>query len=262
MSYYYLKTGSDTLVLEDTVSELSLGGIKREFGVTNFIGADGGVVTGSGSIGSRKFTISRKEKVESGDGSAWNSRRSDYLKWFLKNKDVDVWLYVEDGESSIVTRTLVYCTDIGSEKYKNIRISGDRSITLVSPSGVFESTTTTDYTGYTGLTGYGSITLSPAVDSMLDVPGIWTINPNATLNTAKIWIAESIGFSLAGPFSSGVDIIYDHKENTFTLGIITYNISNYLQSGGRFTIPSDTATIYYYFSASVDLDLSIYKRYI
>lgn len=262
MSYYYLYDGSSTLVLEDTVSGLSLGGLKRSFGVSDFIGADGGVISGTGTLGSRKFVISRKEKVESGDGSAWNSRRSDYLRWFLKNKDVDIWLYVEDGESSIVSRTLVYCLDIGTEKYKNIRISDSRSITLISPSGVFEETTATNYTGFTSLTGFGSITLSPAIASMLDVPGIWTINPNATLNTAKIWIAESIGFSLAGPFTSGVDIIYDHRENTFTLGIITYNINNYLQSGGRFTIPSQTSTIYYYFSASVDLELSIYKRYV
>lgn len=262
MSSYYLFDGTDTLNLDDTVQEITLGGLKRDFKVKDYIGANGGIITGTGNFGQRKFVISRKEKAESGDDSAWNSRRSDYLQWFLKNKYTDVWLYVENGEGTIIARTIVYCTDIGSEKYKFLKISDARSITLVSPSGVFEKTTTTDYTGYTGLSGSGSITLSPAIASMVDTPGIWSITPNATLNSAKIWIAESIGFTIAGPFSSGDELIYNHSTNTFTIAGVSYNIANYLQSGGRFVMPSGTTTIYYYFSASIDLELSINERYV
>ena len=259
---FWLSDGTNTLILDNEVTQVNLGNVKREFSVKDYIGADGGILTGTGNLKSRKLTISRKEKAEDGDQSAWNSRRTEYLQWFMKNKNEDIYLYIRDGEDSFTVRTLVYCDNVGNEKYKYIKVSDDRDISLVMPAGILENTTVTSYTGFTGLSGFGNISLSPEIGGINDVPGIWSITPNATLNTAKIWIGESIGFTIAGPFDVSNEVIYDHRDNTFSIAGVNYSIYNYLQSGGRFVMPAGTDTIYYYFSASVDLELTLYERYI
>jgi hypothetical protein len=161
MAYFWLQDeDANILELDSTVQELTLGGNKRGFSVSEFLGANGGSVRGWGAYSQKEFLVSRKEKVEGSDATAWNSRRNAFMVWFTKPRYKAVYLHIKTGEGDVELKTRVYCEEIPEDKYKFYRISDTRSFKLFAPSGTFENVTaTTGDKTYTGIIANDPVTI-------------------------------------------------------------------------------------------------------
>lgn len=262
-NYFYFSCGNDTLILDSNVTSFNIGAIKRSFDFQKFSGSHGGTISGAGDISERTFTISRKERSITGGATFWNTRRLEYLAWFLRNANEIVYLNILDATGTYYIRTRVYCTNIGAEKVKHFGSTDDRDITLISPTGYFEKTTAVNSDTFAGNNDYGVLTIA-AVQGILEVPFIWTFHPNEPVSTIKIWTAESNGFHLefSPSFADGKTIIYNNVDNSLTINGISYDVNNYLVKGNRFNVPVSTTEISFYVSAEVDISYSYYPRYI
>lgn len=251
---------SNTLELESTINELTLGGMKRNFKILDYVGTNGGVIKGFGTMKSRKFKVARKEKVEGSDNNFFNSRRLDYTSWFTRPRTDTIYLNIRNGEDTKTYRTQVYTMDIGSDKSGNLKITDMRSMTLESPSGVFDNITAT--TDTEAITGGTEASVAIANGGILETSIICNFTPSANATIYQVIAFDTYGFRLEGSFNSGVEISLDTSDGTLLIDSVEQKLSQYLTSGGLFNINPGSNTLKVYSDASGTFDYSFNERVI
>lgn len=259
--WLYLDDGSsDTLELDEEINELTLGGNKRRFKFLDYAGQSGSAVRGFGSYGKKTFLVTRIDKVESGDITAWNSRRNDFMKFFTVPAYKTIYLYCKDGENSLTLRTRVYTEEIPADKYKNYRISDKRTFKVVSPSGVWESTTAS--TGSEAIIGSSEQQVSLTNNGILECPITIEFTPTANETEFRVKIFEGYGIRFSGSFTAGIKISYNMKTGKLTLGGSEVNAAQYIAAGSPFQIPTGSTTAFVKCSGAGTFEYSFNERYI
>lgn len=263
MAQYWLYLDDDssaTLDLDDEINELTLGGNKRRFKFLDYAGQSGAAVRGFGSYGKKSFLVTRIDKVEGSDVTAWNSRRNDFMQHFTTPAYKTQYLYCKDGENSLTLRTRVYCEEIPADKYKNYRITDKRTFKVVSPSGVWESTTAT--TDTLAITGSAEQQLSITNSGILECPMTINFTPTAAETSWRVKIFEGWGIRFSGTFAAGVQVSYNMKTGKMTIGGAEVNAAIYIAAGSAFQLPSGTTTAYIKCSGAGSFSYSFNARYI
>lgn len=235
MAQFWLYDGTNTLDLDATVQELKLGGSKRSYKVAPFAGSAGGFIRGFGTVGSKTFSFSRKEKVEGSDITAWNSRRNDLASWALRSRTENIYLRIRDGENSFTVQTLIYFTEIGVDKYKNYRITDMKEYKMISPKGVLENIVAT--TGSQAVVE-GDNTVTVVNSGIMECPIKCKFTPTGIESKFGTRIADQFGFVLEKLyFSSGLQIVYDTADNRLTIDGESQKVTQFLSSGSVFMLP-------------------------
>jgi hypothetical protein len=261
MAQYWLYDGTNTLELDERIVKLSLGGNKRAFSFKNYMGANGASIRGFGEYSTKKFILTRIEKAESGDLSAWNSRRNDFMIWATKARVTDVWLYQKDGENSITMRTKVYFSKIPSDQYDHLLISKERPFELISPSGVWENTTAT--TDTEAITSSVEQTVSITNNGNIEAPIQCKFTPTGNETLFSCYLYNNYGFTLERSFfTAGQQIIYDTEDNVMTIAGTEVELAQYLTAGSVFNIPTGTFNLYVKCSGPGTFAYSFNQRYI
>lgn len=262
MSEFWLQDDdSNTLELESNVPVLTLGGTTRSYKVDNYAGAPGGILRGFGTPAAKKFKFTRREKTEDGDNNAWNSRRNAFLRWLTFPKWKNLWLYIRNGEDTFTVKTQVYISKVGDEKYKYIKVSDDRTIELISPSGLFKKTTAN--TDTLAITGSTSQSLAVTNNGTWEASIQCKFTPTADQTLFSVWIADSYGFILEKTsFPASEQIVYDTDDNSLTIDGETQLLSQYLTGGSIFNLPAGSSTLYIQCSGAGSFAYSYYERYV
>lgn len=236
MAQFWFYDGTDTFDFEDYIQELMIGGNKRRYKVGEFLGSAGGFIRGFGSPGPKKITMSRKEKVEGTDITAWNSRRKDFQKWCTKSRTQDIYLRIRDGENSYTVEALIYCTKIPGDKYKNYRISDMRTFEFVCPKGILENiSATTDSDSVIS----GDNTIAITNNGLWEAPLECKFTPTGAETKFGVRIADQFGFVLEKlSFAAGKQIVYNTGDNSLTIDGEVQKTAQFLTSGGVFNLPS------------------------
>lgn len=269
MAFYWLarittdedgvETVEDTLDLGANVQEITLGDNRRDYKVTAFAGSAGGYIRGFGTPGSKKFKVGRQERVESGDTTAWNSRRTTFMKWFTRTRTEDIFLYIRDGEDTFTVRTLVYCTKIGADKIKQQKITDIRSFELISPKGIYENIVAdTDSEAVTT----GDNTVSVSNDGMWETPIICKFTPTGDETKFGVQITDQFGFVLEkNNFDAGLEIVYDTSDNSLTIDGGIISTVSYLTAGGIFMLPPGDTDLTVTVSGAGTFEYEFTERY-
>jgi hypothetical protein len=259
--YYIDGSGSsNTLDLDANVTEITLGGNKRRYKFLDYAGQSGAAVRGIGSYSKKTFMVSRVEKAESGDLTAWNSRRNDFMNYFTLPVYTNQWLYLIDGESSLTLRTQVYIEDIPPDKYKYYRISDKRSFKVTSPSGIWENTSST--TGSTAITGSDEQQVAITNSGMIETPLTIAFTPTAAVTEWRVNIAEGYGIKFSGTFAASKKVEYNMKTGKLTIDSAEVTAANYINSGSPFLLPRGSNTLYFKASGAGTFEHSYVTRYI
>lgn len=242
MAYFWISNGTTTLNLDDYVSSLEVGGLKRNFNVEDFAGTNGGYLKGIGNFSPRKLKFQKIERAEGTDGTAFNSRRNDFMAFFLKPFWEDWYFYIKDGEGTSTYRTLCYCTDIDSDKYKYVRISDDKKFEIILPNPVFESTTVNSTN--VAITGSNEQTVTITVGGNTDANPIYSFTPTAAETSFQVSSSEGWKWRLDGTFALGVQISFNMGNGELTIGGAVVDLTSYLIAGSPFPLVCGTNTIY------------------
>jgi hypothetical protein len=243
MQYWLQDKDANTLDLGLNVQQITLGANKRDFKVTSFAGAPGGFIRGFGTPDPKKFVVSRQERIQNGDVTAWNSARMEFMKWFTRSRTEDIYLHIKLGDESIETKTLVYCTKLGADKFKNQKITDSRPFELISPKGILEKippaeTGSEEISEQDIIDGDGNITIPVTNDGLWETPLICEFTPTGDEFTFGVQTADQFGFVLTGvPFPAGKKIIYNTGDNSLSIDGIIQKTINFLTSGGVFNLP-------------------------
>jgi hypothetical protein len=259
--YYIDGAGSsNTLNLDNELNELTLGGNKRRFQFLDYAGQSGSALRGIGAYSKKQFIVTRTETIESGDASAWNSKRNDFMKYFTVPSYLDTYLYCQDGEQSKTLRTKVFCEQIPDDKYKNFRISDKRAFKLTSPSGVWENTSST--TGSVAITGSTEQSTSLTNNGILECPMTISFTPTGAETSWRIKIFEGYGIRFGGTFTAGVKYSYNMKTGKLTRGGAEVNAAQFIAAGSPFQLPIGTTTAYIKTSGAGTFEYAYNERYI
>jgi hypothetical protein len=251
---------SNTLNLDNELNELSLGGSKRRFKFLDYAGQSGSALRGIGSYSKKEFILTRTETAETGDASAWNSKRNDFMKYATVPVYQDLWLYSQNGEQTLTLRTKVYVEQIPADKYKFYRISDKRAFKATSPSGVWESTTAT--TGTTAITGSTEQQIAITNGGILECPMTISFTPTVSETSWRVKIFEGYGIRFSGTFAAGVQVSYNMKTGKLTVGGAEVSAAQYIAAGSPFQIPSGANTIFFKSSGAGSFAYSFNERYV
>lgn len=240
--YFYLTDLTTTISLDDNVSQLILGGNKREFSVINFAGSNGGMIKGNGKYSEKTFKLVRREYATGTNVNAWNARRNAFMAMATKPAYTPVYLYVVNGEDNLTFRTRVYFTDIDGDKYKYIKVSDTRDFTFISPEGFYTSTTLT--TATTAITTGAEQTIALSNSGIIECPLLCKFTPTGNETIFQVILYNNYGFRLEGNFNAGVQITYNTASGVMTIGGSEVNAKQYLTQGDIFEIPSGSPNIY------------------
>lgn len=261
MAQFWLQDqDSNILNLDNSVQMISLGGNSRNYKIVDYAGAPGGAIRGFGNPGPKKFKVSRKEKAESGDITAWNSRRNDYLKFFTLSRYKKLWLYVRDGEDTFTVRTEVIVDKIGDDSYKYYRITDNvKSISLISPKGLFENITAS--TGSQAIPDATEQTVTITNNGIWETPAIFSFTPTGAETLFQVKLTDEYAFRIEGSFTAGSIISYNTADNSLTIGGLDANSAQYITGGSVFNVPPGQDDIYVLCSGAGLFAWSYNERY-
>lgn len=261
---FWLSDSSTTLDLGDNVRVISLGGSEREYTIEKYARSNGGYLKGIGNYSPKKISFSRDDFMEnSSELHAWNARRNDFVKWATRESYDDIYLnfYYSTGASTdaIVLRTLVYFTELPEDEFdNNWAVNFKRKFGLISPSGIWE--TTTDITGSTAITSTNEQAVVISNNGTVPCAPTYTFTPDGTCSVFQVRMAEGYGFRLDGTFST-VAITYDMDDGTLTIAGAAVDYTNYLTDGTPFNFPAKS-TYVYVTASSGTFEWSFKQRYI
>lgn len=237
MAMFWLQDEDGNILnLDDNIQKVTLGATKRNYSLVDFAGANGGYIKGFGSASSKKFVVSRREKIESGDKSFFNSRRDDILAFMNIPRWKKLYFYVRNGEDSATYRTEVFCNQIGSEKFEFLHITDAKEFELISPSGLFENIVET--TDSQSIIGGVNTSVSITNTGTWECPAQLIYTPSSNASIIQFQIADEFGVRLEKLyFNSGSEVIYDTKDNSLSIGGQKVQTSQYLTDGGTFNFP-------------------------
>ncbi len=258
---FWLQDDDDSLILDVNVQEFSLGSLSRDYKIERYAGSNGGTVKGVGSFSDRKFTISRKEKAQSGDTTAFNQSRLDFLKIFTKERWNNLYLHMLLGDGTKEYKTLVIPTDIDSDNLKSFLISESKKITFVSPSGIFENINQSS--GSLAITGSDVQSLTITNNGILPTPCRFGFTPTSDETLFRCYVADNYGFQLEFvTFTAGKQILFNTANSAMTIDGQDVQTSQYLSSGGLFNLKSGDNTVYVKCSGAGTFNYYFYDRII
>lgn len=262
-NYFYLKneTTSETLDLGTTVTELSFGGNKRNFNLNEFGSINGAYISGFGNYSPKKFSVVIPLRRASGNNTYFDLTRSTLLQWFCKATTDQIYLYVLTGDISSpkTLRTRVYCTNLSDEKIKNYHVT-EKTIELISPSGVFVNTTITTYSVNIVSTGLHTLTVTNSGN--IECPFILTYTPSVAATYAIILQYDNTGFKIAGTFPVSLEAIYNEDTGVFSIGGTEYNLADFLTNGSCFNLAPGAQTLNIYASNDGTIEIEFYEQFI
>lgn len=258
--YFYITDGTTTISLDDTVSQLTLGGNTRAFNVIEYAGSHGGFITGIGNYSPKKFKVTRREYATGSNVNAWNARRNAFMAMATKAYFTPVYLYLQDGEETVVLRTRIYCTDIDGDKYEYIKVSDKRDFTFISSAGFYENTSVT--TDTEAITTGAEQTISITNSGNIECPLICKFTPTGNETIFQAYIYNNYGFRLEGNFKAGILVAYNTETSEMTIGGVSVNSEQYLTAGDVFEIPTGTVNLYVGASGPCEFTYDFYGRYI
>lgn len=265
MAFFWLYDGTNTLELDSVVNGLTLGGSKRNFEVIEFAGTNGGSIRGFGNYQPKTIIVTRKEIAESGDSTAWNSRRNDFMLWFTAPAYKIIWFYVKNGEGTLTLRTRVYCQEIDQDSYKYYRITeSERAFKLISPDGFFENVTATDNSS-TPLAIVDNTENTVAITNAgnIECPCIFYFTPTANQTSFQVKLADGYGFKLEQTyFLAGKEIKYNTLDGSLYIDNVLQNPLQFLTAGSIFQLPPGAVNIYVTCSGAGSFEYEFYTRYI
>jgi len=258
---FWLSDDSTHIDLGDNVREITLGGSDREFNVNKFSRSNGGYLKGIGNYSPKKFTLTRDDYMENSvELTAWNSRRNDFVKWATRESYDDIYLNQSYSTDAITLRTLVVFTSIPDDKF-NMSWAGNlrRKYDLISPSGVWETTTSVSTSVAITSTSEQAVTITN--NGTVPCSPLFSFTPDGACSIFQVRITEGYGFTLSGTFSSGVEITYNMDSGDMTLGGATVDYTNYLTDSTPFNFPAKSTSVYVTASSGT-FEWLFYERYI
>lgn len=261
---FWLSDDSTTLDLGDNVRKITLGGSEREYTIEKFARSNGGWIKGIGNYSPKKFSLTRDDFMESSSElHAWNARRNEFIKWATRESYEDIYLnmYYSTGASTdaIILRTLVYFTDIPEDEFEGSWATNfKRKYTLISPSGIWE--TTTEVTGSTAITSTNEQAVIITNGGNVACSPTFTFTPDGACSVFQVRIAEGYGFRLDGTFST-IAISYNMDTGNLTIGGAVVDYTNYLTMGTPFNFPVKS-TYVYITASSGTFEWNFKQRYI
>ena len=259
--WLYDDSSSDTLILDSTVQEVSIGGADRDYKVIDYAGAPGGQIRGFGVIGPRKLRVGRKEKAESGDINFFNSRRENLIEWFSKPRYKNIWLYIRNGEDDTTVRTRAYPQQISDDKFKFLRITDMKSFDLLLPDGVFQNISAS--TGTLAITGSTTQQQALTNNGTWETPIELKFTPTGNETLFQVELSDQFGIRLEkNDFTAGQQIVYNTLDGSMTIGGLDVLPSQFLTAGTVFNIPPGACTLDIKCSGAGTFAWSYNERYI
>ena len=212
-----------------------------------------------GNFSPKIFKIQHSEYAESGDETAWNSRRRDFIKLFCKDVMDAIWIYQLDGESVNEMRTRVYATDLPNDKIKYIKHFEDREIELIAPDGVW--TYTTPVSDSEAILGATEQTKDIVNDGLINACPIFSYTPTGNQTSFQVKLTEGFMFRLDGSFANAKTVSYNMRNGELVIDSAVVDASNYLTLGSPFALPaSSTSTVYITCSGAGLFEYTFYSR--
>jgi len=260
MAYFWLSQNGSTEVLDldNSVIELEIGGLKRAFNIAEFGGSNGGYFKGFGNISSRKIKLSRIEKAASGDATAFNSDRNDFIKWFTKEAWEEIYFNITDGEGANTYQSEVKCEQIPEDKYKFYKLTDARAFTLLLKDGLF--TSISENTDTVAITGSTQQSTTITVGGNIGVWPTFKFTPTAAETSFQVSVADGWKFTLTGTFAAGVQIAYNMQNGEFCIDNAIVNVGAYLTGGSPFPLKVGDNTVYIKCSGAGTFEYSYYDR--
>jgi hypothetical protein len=258
---FWLSDDSTTVDLGDNVKSIKLGGSERAFNVVEFARTNGGFLKGIGNYSPKSFSFTRDDYITTSDEQhAWNSQRNTFIKWFTKPVYKDLYLNMSYSTDSLTLRQLVYPVKIPEDSFdRTWNKNFDRSFELVSPSGIWETTTNT--TGSIAMTSTNEQEITITNDGTVECAPIFTFTPTSTGAIFQVKLSEEYGFRLEGTFSSGVELSYNMSNGIFKISDAEVDVTNYITAGSPFLYPI-TATSVFVTASSGVFGYSFPRRFI
>lgn len=258
--WLYINDGSsDTLELDEKSNEVVLGGNKRAFKIEEFAASNGGYLRGIGNYSAKEISITRREKAENGDTTAWNSRRHDFEKFFTLPPYKDLYFYMLDGEGTTTVRTKIVPIKLPEDKYKNYRISDDRDYKCKSITGIWESINSSS--GTVAITGSAEQNTSVTNDGIVEAKTIFYFTPTAGETSWEVKLNEEYGFLISGVFNAGEQIEFNMNTGILKINNAITEATSYLTKS-PFLIPPGTSTLYVTCSGAGTFGYQIYERWV
>lgn len=260
---FWLSDATTTLDLGDYIHTLNIGGNTRNFSVEQFARSNGGYLKGVGNYSPKEFTFSRDDFIVNStwtDNHAWNIDRNTFMRWFTKPASTYIYLNMNYSSDAITLRTKVYPIELPNDNFsKNWNTDFDRSFKLLSPTGVWESSSNS--------TASVSITSTAEQEVTFTLKGIIEVNPSfyftpiANCGLFQVKVSEGYGFRLEGTFLAGELLEYNMQNGLFYIAGSETDVTNYLTAGSPFTIPIISTSVFVYASSGV-FAYSYKERYV
>lgn len=260
MSTMWLDNSSTTFDIDEQFIDVTIGKVKRNFKIENYLGASGGLIKGFGTYTPRDFTLTRSERARTGDITAWNSQRNELISFLTIRPDVELWLYMRDGEDAKDLKMRVYPEDFGAEKFKNYNKIDDRSIKLLAPAGLWQNDNAS--TGDEAIVGSAAQTVSITNNGNVECPAIFSFTPTATETSFKVKLVSSYEFKLDGTFPAGQAVEYHMNDNKLYINDIEYQTSQFLTNGSVFMLPTGTNNVEVTCSGAGTFSYEFNERYV
>lgn len=261
--WFYNDTTSTTYNLDDNVINLNLGGVKRNFTIAEYAGADGGHLKGDGSYRSNIITISKRNISDATSDTAWNANRNTINKLLTIPKSNMLYLYIRNGEDTKTYRTRVIPMDRGAETWGYLTITDPVSYNFRSLWGYLEIIPGSETTDTLAITGSTEQTLSVTNAGNIETPIECNFTPTGAESLFQVTLADSFGFRLEKTnFAAGVEIKYTTADGKLYFDDIEQKASQYLTGGSVFKIPPGTFNLYILCSGAGSFDYSFKERVI
>ena len=258
--FLWLSDLSDTLVLDSRVISCTLGGSVRKLSKSNYSGASGIKIKGTGNYSAKTFIFSVKEKTEGADFNFWNSRRNDFIKWTTRPITDTIYLYMNNGEDDTELRIKIQFEEIPDDKFTFLKTSETKSYKAISESAFWEKSTTTSDTE--AITGSSEQSMTFTVGGTIPASPIFSFTPTADQTSFRVRTYDNYLFQLSGTFYAGVSINYHMKTGRLYLGTSEVKASSYLSKGSNFNLPIGSNTIYIKCSGAGTFGYEYNERYL
>lgn len=244
-TYYWLEEGANQLILDTTALKLDLGMTSRKFAITQYAGRDGGSVRGFGGLKPKPIKFSIRSTQDSTSVTAFNNARLAIQAWLMKSATKDVYFHLVNSSDSVEYRTLISPNSAGSDVYsKHYGATDIRSFQIISLWGYYEKEVATT-TNYSYTTADAEESFAVTVAGIVDTFPIVKFTPTANATYIDVKLSQTYGFRLErNNFPAGSQVIYSCKDNSLTIGGVTYQTRQFLTAGSGFFVSNGSNTLY------------------
>ncbi len=252
--YWWIEDKNRTVLYDiGNAQSLKRGGTKKDFSLTALLTKNGKYIKGIGLCSEKTFEIEVNLKALNGHDTYMNVNRDILISKLLND---EIYLYEKTGEG-LERYCRVYCTTMGDETIDYQRGLIKKSFSLLSPSGVLKSSTTTTY----NLTIADSTNTKLVVTNPGNIPCPFRISfdPNAEESYFKVENNfNSNGFKFQKTyFQANIVVDYDTEDNSLLIDNVAVNVSNYKVAGKPIILNPGTNDLYIQHSGNGSADFTI-----